>query len=695
MADSREPKTEGFLFFGNTHINKSSSFGRASKRINKVEAGYSFTPVGLEIKQTSGDNNFGGEATIKAELGKVEAGYSYDKSTFIPEISAKAEANLAKLSADAKVIMSGIKNDIASAEIGIVSVGAKAEAGGRKIPVALASANSIKGKASVGFGDAKLELNPGSGEGGKFGLDFSKPLNPFTSGATPSSLGDYSLGIPGYLDYDSKTNEVKGDFGSDTLNLDNALNSLKGRGGEEVGNAREIYSDKANRDQLLEAATKAHSKYAKTLNWSEGKNGLLSGRKNRNIADNSTGYISRIDDALGYLNREKGKIDQQRTANDLKPSEYDDLAKQSDSIKKEIEQLTEAKNNLSSDLGRADKNSVPENTVQKRPGTNEIVAEALNNAYDFEKGFKEKGLGDHLSDSATGICNSNDALSNRISEIDTQIAENNKDITRAENIKNSRTDAIDQNHPGIEKLNENEAKLREENKRLRDERGECQKALLETQKNFNPTEESAKFEKNGRDLKCREIDNKNAIAAKKDDIDNYCNDHDITKDKNGEYSNKQDEGLKKLLSEKNDLEKQSDSIKDAISKNDEALKDSELKGKCSLTVEADGANAKVKSSSDEYADRRSLNDEAKKSEMPAKTETSEKENKQSEMPTKTQASEKENKQSEMPTKTQASDKDNKPSEMPTKSEGVSKTEAANNNSPSEASKKSQTSGMGM
>ncbi len=687
MAENRDSKTEGYLFFGNKHKESTLSFGLASKNKNRIEGKYSYTPAGVEIKRTFGNNNAGIEGTVKAELGKVEVGYSYDKSTFIPEITGKAEANLAKMSAEAKHLSGGIRNELMKAEAGGLGIGAKVEGGGRKIPVAIANTSSFKSKLSAGYGDAQIELSPGKGEGSKHGLELSNIDNPLKAEKS-SSYGNYTLGVPGLFEHDFKTGETKGDFGSDTLNLGDAYKSLRGRGGEVIGNVREVYSEKNNRDSLLKDSVKVHIKNDKTLKRTEGKEGLFSGRKNRNIADTSAGYISQIDNALGYLNREKDKIDQKSARSDLSLSEYDVLAKQSDSYKKEIDQLTEAKKNLSGDFYRAYKNTIPENSLKQRPTTNEIIADAYKNAENFENGFKANGLGEHLADSATGICSSNNSLSNKISELDSKISDNNKDIARYENIKNgvlesgkykNLRDAIEHGVPGVDKLNDKEAKLRAENNRYRFERGECQKALLEIHKNFNPNEESAQFEKNGRDLKGKEIDNNNAILAKKDEISNYCNSQGISKDKNGEYSNKQDKGLNNLLSEKNELEKKSDIIKENIKKNDKDLRDSELKGKSSLRVDTNGSNAEIKSSYDDYADRHSLNanddnvvksqdssNENKHSDMTAKTNVSDKKNKQSEMPAKTSDPEKDNRKSEMPAKTSAPEKDNRKPEMPAK-----------------------------
>ncbi len=728
MADNKESKTEGYLFVGKTNKEKTLSFGLASKRNNKFEGKYSYTPVGVEINRTFGDNNLGLETTISAELGKVETGFSFDKSTIIPGITAKAEANLAKMSAEAELIRSGIKNDLIKAEVGAFGIGAKFEAGGHRLPVALANANTFKGKVSAGFGDAQLDFSPGKGEGSKLGFEISNFDNPIKSGQSSSNMGDYSLSIPGLLEHDFGTGETKSDFGNDTTNLGDAYKSLEGRGGEKVGSIPEIYSDKHNRNLLLEDASKEHVKNDKTLKRTEGKNSLFSGRKNVKIADSSKGYIDQIDKALGYLNREKSKVDQKRIQTNLKPAEYDSLAKQSDSYKAEIDKFTEARNNLSVDENRANKNVIPENELIQRPSTNDIVADAYKNANEFEKGFKKDGLGNHLADSATGICQSNNALSNRISEINVQISDNNKDISRIQNIRNGvlesgkykdLQDAINHNVPGIDKLNEREAALREENNKLRAERGECQKASLETHKNFNPSADSEKFEKNGRDLKGKEIDNNNAILAKKDEITNYCNSHGIGKDKDGEYSNKQDEGLNNLLAEKRDLEKESDYLKSTMAQNDKDLKDSELKGKSSLTVETNGSNADVKHSSDDYGARYSLNDrddqagkqaaEQNHHESDNKERDVHQEEKKSEMPTKTSISDEEKKQSEMPSRFESSRKENAVSEMPSKApeskrEGVGTSQnsgmpitanGTNDGDSPEGKNKSQNIGMGM
>ena len=644
---------EGEAFRGHSHTDRSLSFGMESGKVNKASGNFSYDYAGASGKLSFGDTNKGLSLQGSASIGHVEGGYSADFSSKIPRFSVNAGADTAKFSAEAKINKAGIEHKVASANLKGPGVSASANVGGNTVlPAAKAEAHTLSPSAAVGWDGFSTKLGAGEGPSASAGvsIDNIKPdgisiadgvnnpngtwsnvnnaisnpgssfNSPISYGGKSTSFGDRSASLSGVGSVksdDSGNVSVEDNLGSSTpSDLLNYKDAVTGRGGTEKGSNSELYSSGFNRENLIKDAEKQHEKNASKLNRIDGKDGFFARRNNNSIADKSNGSINKLNNAINEAQSRKQDIDAKLANATPGSREANRLSSQSDKLGKDINGLTGARDKLISDRDRANANlgRVSPNYDNPYRSTGQIVSDARNNSQRFQDTYNAHGMSKQLSNPAVGVCNSQNELNGRIGELDRKLNENNKDIASINKARDaylndkglSLKGALDRGDPNVAKFNEQEGKLRAENQALRAEKGECQKALGETNKNFDPRSYSADFEQKGRDLQAASIDNNNAKMSNADAIANYCNQNGITSAGNDGYvsyltpDGKPDAGLNALLDEKGKLDNEGNNIQNAINQNNKDLAESEKEGKSSLKVSGNGGNAEVKYSNDDY-----------------------------------------------------------------------------------------------
>ena len=644
---------EGEAFRGHSHTDRSLSFGMESGKVNKASGNFSYDYAGASGKLSFGDTNKGLSLQGSASIGHVEGGYSADFSSKIPRFSVNAGADTAKFSAEAKINKAGIEHKVASANLKGPGISASANVGGNTVlPAAKAEAHTLSPSAAVGWDGFSTKLGAGEGPSASAGvsIDNIKPdgisiadgvnnpngtwsnvnnaisnpgssfNSPISYGGKSTSFGDRSASLSGVGSVksdDSGNVSVEDNLGSSTpSDLLNYKDAVTGRGGTEKGSNSELYSSGFNRENLIKDAEKQHEKNASKLNRIDGKDGFFARRNNNSIADKSNGSINKLNNAINEAQSRKQDIDAKLANATPGSREANRLSSQSDKLGKDINGLTGARDKLISDRDRANANlgRVSSNYDNPYRSTGQIVSDARNNSQRFQDTYNAHGMSKQLSNPAVGVCNSQNELNGRIGELDRKLNENNKDIARINKARDaylndkglSLKGALDRGDPNVAKFNEQEGKLRAENQALRAEKGECQKALGETNKNFDPRSYSADFEQKGRELQAGSIDNNNAKMSNADAIANYCNQNGITSAGNDGYvsyltpDGKPDAGLNALLDEKGKLDNEGNNIQNAINQNNKDLAESEKEGKSSLKVSGNGGNAEVKYSNDDY-----------------------------------------------------------------------------------------------
>jgi len=645
MADKSIFNLEGEAYANHLHKTEVLSFGMESRKLNSISKNYTYDALGFDGKVAVGSNKLGANASASGTFGHADFGYSVDYTSFVPKYRVNAGANLAEFSSEANVIKSGVEHKVASANVNFAGAETSFSAGGNTIiPTASGKAYSVAPEVSMGLDNARINFNLGGGPSLSGSADIKNVLpdantifedparvisgaqnvynnpssissavnTPWSGKSDKGSFGDFSAGASGIGDVGK--DGVKPDFGSETPGaLKDDFKSLTGRGGTEKGSAGEIYSSGLYRENLRNDADRRHNKNVKALDRIDKKSGFFANRQNNKIADASKGYEDRLNSAINQAELEKQATDSKMATMDPQSKEAAKLKNQSDKLGDEIDKLKSTRDNISFDKDRANSNlgRAVSNQNAAPKTTDQMVADAKANANKFENAVKEHGVDKHLADPAIDICNSRNELKGRMSELDKKINSNNNDInsvaSRRDDLLNQKgmslKDAIDRKDPDVAELNDFESKLRKENDGLRTEKGECQKAMLETDRNFSSTEKSAGFEQRDRNLQGSIIDNKNALEAKDNSIVNYCNSHGITKDADGKYTtpdNKQDENLQKLQNEKADLEKSGKDLENERIDNKKNLAESEKYNNESVKVSEKDGNALVSHDSNSY-----------------------------------------------------------------------------------------------
>ena len=566
-------------FAGGSKNTKSISFGMEtlSRWKEKVDVEKHGAGIHSQVKL--------GKFTVKGDANflNIKYGHEKDNTTRIPGRSTYFKGDLINLEGEVSRVKNGIQNKIMSAKMSLFGGDASLDVGGKKGFSASADVHKMKSSGSIGFDDGKL-IN--------FKNDNKHDI--FSADIIPESI--------------SKSNE----YGE----------SLLGRAGKEKGTPDEIFAGRFNRLNLLGDADAQHNRNQREFKRLDGKNGRISEFRNSLIADKSSGYIDRLNTAIDAAKKQKQEMDYNIKSSNIKTKNAEQRKEKSKELQNEIDSLTEARDSLFRDKNHALDNLG--NSIESYKGrkeTSQIVSDANKNAKAFEKAFKEenaksekKALNDNLAKPAVDVCKSQNELNGRVNELDRRINDNDNLLSKIDKKRNqyldkqgtTLKDAVDAKDPFIAKINKDEENIRAQSAECRMEKGECKKALLETDKNFFPGEQSAKYEKKGRDLECAGIDNNNAQEAKKDEIANYCNSHGLRKplDKEGNYlkSDKvEDEGLKNLLGEKETLEKQGEKIEDQRTENKKDLAESENYDSRSVKVSQEDGFAKIEQKEEDYA----------------------------------------------------------------------------------------------
>lgn len=599
MTSDLEFDHQGDAYVGRKHTEQSISFGMESKKVNKKSACFSADLVGAKGEISAQKSGCKVSASWNESLGHVEGGYSVDYTKGIPEVRLKAGADLANFSAEIRMQKDGMEHKLLEANVNTLGVNPSAKVGGHGIiPTFSPDMYVVKPSISAGYDDILLKVS-----------------------ANDSSVSGKLSGIGSVTKNNLKNTSVNSDIGKNTYSaMPDYVRGILGRSGIEKGSPRELYAGEKNRRNLLADAERLHKINEKKLRWNEKKERVFARRCNNLIADKSTGCINKLNNAI-----EQSKLQRQTLNNELSrmqshTPEANKLLAQTQRLENDINKMTREKNHLESDRDRANANlsRIPITEGVHPKSTEQIVSDARENADKFQQEYQNYGLDKKLANSAISVCDSRNELNRRIEELNERIGQNDRDVEKINNVRNdyltnqkmTLQEALEKNDSTVINLNSAEEKLRQENQQFRDEKGECQKALLETDKNFCARPESAQFEQNDRKLKSENIDNENAQAAKDDAIANYCNSHGI--EKNGR-ENCQDAELQNLLNEKAALEKDGKNIQDNISENKKNLAESEKNGKTDLRVGEKDGNADVKLSQENYKayaqDRKELRSE--------------------------------------------------------------------------------------
>ncbi|MCR5221840.1 MAG: hypothetical protein K6D90_03170 [Lachnospiraceae bacterium] len=609
-------------FLGHTYTETTLSFGLESKKLNKRAGNYSYDMAGGKAKGTVGDHRKGASISGELDLGHAEFSYEIDYMSPVPKASVKAEGDLARLKAKAAIEENGFEHQVASMDAKVLGASFSAGAGGTYVlPSGKAEAHAVKVGAGFGIDGLPIQFSILDGPQASVKADLDKPWEKIigveNKGETDTQLSAKVDGLGGVKGIGSGGMDFKDDLGLNSIsNFADYRNSITERAGTATGTPAEINAGERYRKNLAEDAQKQYKKNEKQLDRIEGKHSVFSNRKNNRIADTSRGYVDRLDAAIDRIADEKQSVLPVLSDPQADVDKKLDAERRFEKLDKEEKDLTEARDHLVSDMDRANANLnrfSEYEEVSKKP-TAQIVSDAKNNAQSMETAVAEKGVGNHLAEPATDICGSRNELNGRMRELDRRIGENNRSISRLEGARQSYLqhngmtlkDAVDRNDQVISAFNEHEKLFRSENGRLREEKGECQKALLETDKNFMPRQESAAYESKARTLEANRIDNENARAAQNDRIATYCNEKGIGRGENNTYYTEKgqpDPALQNLLHEQEGLEKEGQNCQNRIDDNKRDLAKSERFGKSSLTVAEKDGNADIKASNDNYKDR--------------------------------------------------------------------------------------------
>ena len=647
---------EGELSAGHRNTTQSMSFGLESGRLRKSSASYSY-----DIFDANGKLSWNGERNgfyTKGDLsiGHVEGSVEYDNTSFLPKVSARGEANLAKFKGEMGSSRDKVEHKIADVNVNAFGGSVSAQAGGNTVlPAASAEAHTVGGGASVGFDDFRINGGLGNGPSSSASLDAKNMIpdgaldklntdtpgffgdaygavkdpgaaagainSPFKVSSSEGNLGQRSVSIPGAVSINENGNggvDVKPDAGPDSYStVKNLGEAVTGRSGNEKGTPFETNTGAHRRRALTDDAEKFYKDNAKKL---DGHHFTTSKTKN-NIADDGCGYVNRLNSAIDQAKAQKQAVDAKMRSEDPGSKDYPKWSKQSDDLGSEIDKMTGIRDNISDLRDRANNlqgRLQPADTAAGRK-TEDITRDARANADRFENAFTGKdsgysgkmGMGEHLSGPAADVCRSRNELNGRINQLDRRLAENNADIAgitkaRQDYLKQNGTDlksALDAKDSKVADFNRREEGLRKENQGLRGEKAECQKALMETDKNFMPRYGSEPYEKKDRDLKSQKLDNENEKAKADDDIVNYCNSHGITKDSNGNYvtpDGQKDPVLDELQDKKKGLDAEGKDIDKFTAENKQDLAKSGLEGKSELKVSEKDGNAVVTYTRDDY-----------------------------------------------------------------------------------------------
>ena len=576
---------EGEVYAGHKHTENSISFGMATQKVRNRHSSFNYDLFGGSAKV---DNKyFSAEGSLN--FGHFGWETDIDYTTFVPKIGVKGDANVANFKAEAKYKNHGVENKVFSFESNQFGVNGSFKAGGR----------SIIPQGSIKNSTASIE---GSYKFNDFKLFKGQLYDDSNSSGFNKTVSDREKDIDGF-------------------------SSLVGNGGKEKGLYSDLYVSGTRRDFLSYEAKMQHFKNDKVLNRIEGKSGFFSNRRNELIADKSSEIIDRLNGAIDAAKAEKDKVDKEILSNKLNPKKEGKAFEKSSQLRDEIDSLTKLRDDVVSDRNRALSNlGHCFDNCMERKDTSQIIADAKKNSDTFEDALKknmaENGkvkLDKDLASPTVDVCRSKNELNGRINELDRRINDRKRDLDRLEEARNNylqrdkgelkANNGVD---PYIEKLNKDEMGIRSQMAECRKEKGECQKALLETDKNFMPREQSAEFEKKGRDLEAEKIDNNLAQETKKDDIANYCNRNGLERplDKDGNYlksDDVKDEGLKNLLDEQAALEKEGKAIDNNIVENDKSLAQSERDGKTSAKITEKNGNASLNIEKDDYGMHRETN----------------------------------------------------------------------------------------
>ena len=647
---------EGELSAGHRNTTQSMSFGLESGRLRKSSASYSY-----DIFDANGKLSWNGERNgfyTKGDLsiGHVEGSVEYDNTSFLPKVSARGEANLAKFKGEMGSSRDKVEHKIADVNVNAFGGSVSAQAGGNTVlPAASAEAHTVGGGASVGFDDFRINGGLGNGPSSSASLDAKNMIpdgaldklntdtpgffsdaygavkdpgaaagsinSPFKVSSSEGDLVQPSASIPGAGGIKGNGNggvDFKADAGPDSYStVKNLGEAVTGRSGNEKGTPFETNAGAHRRRALTDDAEKFYKDNAKKL---DGHHFTTSKTKN-NIADDGCGYVNRLNSAIDQAKAQKQAVDAKMRSEDPGSKDYPKWSKQSDELGSEINKMTGIRDNISDLRDRANNlqgRLQPADTAAGRK-TEDITRDARANADRFENAFTGKdsgysgkmGMGEHLSGPAADVCRSRNELNGRINQLDRRLAENNADIAgitkaRQDYLKQNGTDlksALDAKDSKVADFNRREEGLRKENQGLRGEKAECQKALMETDKNFMPRYGSEPYEKKDRDLKSQKLDNENEKAKADDDIVNYCNSHGITKDSNGNYvtpDGQKDPVLDELQDKKKGLDAEGKDIDNLTAENKQDLAKSGLEGKSELKVSEKDGNAVVTYTRDDY-----------------------------------------------------------------------------------------------
>ncbi len=600
------------------------SFGMESGRLNKKSASWSYELAGGNGKFTVGSPRNAGIFGAKGSIGHFEGGYSYDASKILPGFKLKAGADLADFTGDAKARIAGIEYKVASAGINTLGANASLGIGGdtifpyAKAGVYTASPEIEVGKIGIGLGEGinasgKADLLSFAGEktiGATSKLDYS----PFGVKAdAKSSFGEFSAKLPGI-------GSIKGDEkGRPVLKTDISTKGLekyqgyaeffKGQGGKESASVKELFSSGFNRGSLLHEAESQHKKNSKVFKRFEGRNSRFAVRNFDRTADMSRGLVDRLNEAIGISEIQRQEIGQMLADPNLNAKDAEKLSSQSKRLSEDITRMKDSRDKLASDVDQANRNLNRYNGDGIAfKSTDQIVSDAKANAQALEDTYAKYGWGKELAEPAISVCASRNELNSRINLLNRQINEKEAmidliDRQRENYLKEKGTtfsDAVGSGDKRILELNGYEKELREENKELRSEKGECQKALLETDRKFGAGE-SEEIRSKGRELEKAKIDNENDIAAADDKIADYANSKGIPKDQDGNYLSDNDQGLKELKDEKASLEQEKNEKQREIDINKKEIADSENKNNTGFTVNENEGNAQLDFAEDKYS----------------------------------------------------------------------------------------------
>lgn len=633
---------EGELSAGHRHTEQSLSFGLDSGRVRKSSAKYSYDIFDANGKLSVGDKKLGASLSGDVSVGHVEAGYEYDGTSFIPKLSGSAEANLIQAKSEFGVTKSGIEHKIADLQVKGPGASVSASAGGKTVlPVASGEYHTVSGSASVGYDDLRIKGGLGNGPGYSASADAKNMIpdglkDSIKADPVPSTLGQPSAGISGVgsVSRDANGNvSFKEGVGFDTIsNAEGYSNVFKGKSGNEKGTAAEVFASDHNRNNLIKDADKFHKDSSKTIN---GDHFWTSAKAYNNIRDDSSGFINRLNSAIDQAELQKQAADNKLDGllaggADPNSKECGRLSKESGGLASDIQTMTGLRDRIATDralagdrLSARGKGDSVSGGYDYNAGasktTDQMTRDARENADRFQDAFTgrgkgaddPKGMGKHLSDPARDLCRSRNELDGRINHLDRRIGEVNSDLG---NIAKQRQDyldshnmslkqAVDNKDPMVDYYNRREEALRGYGQKYRAEKGECQKARLETDKNFMPRYESEPFEKRDRELQGQKIDNDNAKAKADDNIANYCNRNGITKDNEGNYitpDGKEDPALNSLLNERAGLDTEGKNIENLTAANKKDLAESQKDGKSDLRVSEKDGNAVVTFNRDDY-----------------------------------------------------------------------------------------------